>query len=70
MGDLRRQVVCGLAAVRRPAGPGVLLRRTAFSAFAITIVLLVLVLMPGSGTESNGTRGWFVVAGLSMQPSG
>ena len=45
------------------------LRRTAFSAFAITIVLLVLVLIPGIGHESNGTRGWFVVAGLSMQPS-
>ncbi|AKK30655.1 cell division protein FtsW [Mycobacterium sp. EPa45] len=45
------------------------LRRTAFSAFAITIVMLVLVLIPGIGHESNGSRGWFVVAGLSMQPS-
>ena len=45
------------------------LRRTAFSAFVITLVLLVLVLIPGIGHESNGTRGWFVVAGLSMQPS-
>jgi cell division protein FtsW len=45
------------------------LRRTAFSAFAVTIVLLVLVLIPGIGHESNGSRGWFVVAGLSMQPS-
>ena len=45
------------------------LRRTAFSGFAFTIVLLVLVLIPGIGHESNGTRGWFVVAGLSMQPS-
>jgi cell division protein FtsW len=45
------------------------LRNTAFSAFAVTIVLLVLVLIPGIGHESNGTRGWFVVAGLSMQPS-
>ncbi|WP_407666417.1 putative lipid II flippase FtsW [Mycobacterium pinniadriaticum] len=45
------------------------LRRTAFSAFAVTIVMLVLVLIPGIGRESNGTRGWFVVAGLSMQPS-
>ena len=45
------------------------LRRTAFSAFAITIVLLVLVLIPGIGHESNGSRGWFIVAGLSMQPS-
>lgn len=45
------------------------LRRTAFSAFAVTIVLLVLVLIPGIGHESNGSRGWFVFAGLSMQPS-
>jgi cell division protein FtsW len=45
------------------------LRRTAFSAFALTIVMLVLVLIPGIGHEANGTRGWFVFAGLSMQPS-
>ncbi len=45
------------------------LRRIAFSAFAFTIVLLVLVLIPGVGHESNGTRGWFIIAGLSMQPS-
>jgi len=46
-----------------------LLRRTAFSAFAITIVMLVLVLIPGIGHEANGSRGWFVIAGFSMQPS-
>ncbi len=45
------------------------MRRTAFSAFAVTIVLLVLVLIPGIGHESNGTRGWFVIGGISMQPS-
>ncbi len=45
------------------------LRRIAFSAFAVTIVMLVLVLIPGIGHEANGSRGWFVVAGLSMQPS-
>ena len=45
------------------------LRRAAFPAFATTIVLLVLVLIPGIGHVANGTRGWFVVAGLSMQPS-
>ncbi len=49
--------------------PVAFLRRTAFSAFALTIVMLVLVLIPGIGHESNGTRGWFVVAGISMQPS-
>lgn len=46
-----------------------LMRRLAFPAFATTIGLLVLVLVPGIGTMSNGTRGWFVVAGFSMQPS-
>jgi cell division protein FtsW len=35
----------------------------------VTIALLVLVLIPGIGKEANGSRGWFVVAGLSMQPS-
>jgi cell division protein FtsW len=45
------------------------MRRIAFSGFAFTIVLLVLVLVPGIGKEANGSRGWFVVAGFSMQPS-
>lgn len=45
------------------------LRRTAFLAFGFTIAMLVLVLIPGIGHESNGTRGWFVIAGLSIQPS-
>lgn len=45
------------------------LRRTSFSMFAFTIFLLVLVLIPGIGKVANGTRGWFVVGGLSMQPS-
>ena len=45
------------------------LRATAFSAFSLTIVMLVLVLIPGIGHVANGTRGWFVIGGLSMQPS-
>ncbi len=45
------------------------LRRVAFAGFASTIVLLVLVLIPGIGQIANGTRGWFVIGGLSMQPS-
>jgi cell division protein FtsW len=49
--------------------PVQLMRNLAFSGFAISIVLLVLVLIPGIGTEANGSRGWFVVAGFSMQPS-
>jgi cell division protein FtsW len=46
-----------------------LMRSLAFSGFALTVVMLVLVLIPGIGNEANGSRGWFVVAGLSMQPS-
>ncbi|MGH3563432.1 MAG: FtsW/RodA/SpoVE family cell cycle protein, partial [Mycobacterium sp.] len=45
------------------------MRQIAFAGFAVTVVLLVLVLIPGIGTVANGSRGWFVVAGLSMQPS-
>src|SRR5690242_2827332 len=45
------------------------LRRLAFPGFAFTIVLLILVLIPGIGKVANGSRGWFVVAGFSMQPS-
>ncbi|HXY62804.1 MAG TPA: putative lipid II flippase FtsW [Mycobacterium sp.] len=45
------------------------MRQVAFSGFALTIVMLVLVLIPGIGKEANGSRGWFVVAGFSMQPS-
>jgi cell division protein FtsW len=53
-------------ALRMPVN---LMRRMAAPAFAITLVLLVLVLIPGIGKEANGSRGWFVVFGLSMQPS-
>jgi cell division protein FtsW len=49
--------------------PVQLMRSLAFSGFALTIVMLVLVLVPGIGKEANGSRGWFVVAGFSMQPS-
>jgi len=46
-----------------------IMRSLAFTGFAITVVLLVLVLVPGIGKVANGSRGWFVVAGFSMQPS-
>src|SRR5258705_2317197 len=49
--------------------PVQLMRSMAFSGFALTIVMLVLVLVPGIGKEANGSRGWFVIAGFSMQPS-
>ncbi|RAV16199.1 putative lipid II flippase FtsW [Mycolicibacterium sp. GF69] len=49
--------------------PVQLMRSLAFSGYALSVVLLILVLIPGIGTVSNGSRGWFVVAGFSMQPS-
>jgi cell division protein FtsW len=49
--------------------PVQLMRSLSFSGFALTVVMLVLVLIPGIGKEANGSRGWFVIAGLSMQPS-
>ncbi|SPM36310.1 Bacterial cell division protein FtsW, lipid II flippase [Mycobacterium rhizamassiliense] len=45
------------------------LRRLAFTGYVVTIILLVLVLVPGIGHLANGSRKWFVVAGFSMQPS-
>ncbi len=45
------------------------IRRMAFSSYAVTVILLVLVLIPGIGNLANGSRKWFVVAGFSMQPS-
>ena len=62
----RRRAVAFYIALRMPVS---FMRRLAFPGFAITIVMLVLVLIPGIGKESNGSRGWFVVAGFSMQPS-
>lgn len=53
-------------ALRMPVS---MMRRLAFPGFAFTVVLLVLVLIPGIGKVANGSRGWFVVAGFSMQPS-
>ena len=49
--------------------PVQVMRKLAFTGFAVSIVLLVLVLIPGIGKVANGSRGWFVVAGFSMQPS-
>jgi len=49
--------------------PIALIRRMALPAFVISLVLVALVLVPGIGHLSNGARGWFVIAGFSMQPS-
>lgn len=46
-----------------------LLRRAAGPMIVVTTILLALVLIPGVGTLSQGARRWFVVYGLSVQPS-
>lgn len=45
------------------------IRKWSLAAFAVTVVMLVLVLIPGIGTLSQGTRGWFVIGPISLQPS-
>lgn len=49
--------------------PIAFMRRMALPAFVVSLILVALVLVPGIGHMSNGARGWFVVAGFSMQPS-
>jgi len=45
------------------------IRSVAFTGYVVTVILLVLVLVPGIGNLANGSRKWFVIAGFSMQPS-
>ncbi|MGE0376364.1 MAG: FtsW/RodA/SpoVE family cell cycle protein, partial [Planctomycetaceae bacterium] len=49
--------------------PGRFWLQSAPWAFAITILLLILVLAPGVGTEVNGAKRWLRYGPLSLQPS-
>ncbi|GGG05486.1 putative lipid II flippase FtsW [Rhodococcoides trifolii] len=46
-----------------------LLRKLSFPLFLLSIVMLVLVLIPGIGSEAQGARRWFVLGSVSFQPS-
>ena len=45
------------------------LRKKANLILGICFILLVLVLIPGIGTVRNGSRSWFGIGGLGVQPS-
>jgi cell division protein FtsW len=46
------------------------LRYLAIPIFVVTLVLLVIVLLPGIGAEINGSRRWIVIPGVgTLQPS-
>ncbi|WP_084535256.1 putative lipid II flippase FtsW [Nocardia yamanashiensis] len=45
------------------------MRRLSFPVFALSVVALVLVLIPGIGSEVQGSRRWFDFGLVSVQPS-
>ncbi|WUD62930.1 putative lipid II flippase FtsW [Nocardia sp. NBC_00511] len=45
------------------------MRQLSFPVFAISVVMLVLVLIPGIGSEVQGSRRWFDLGFVSVQPS-
>jgi cell division protein FtsW len=58
-------LVAMVVALRLPIG---LIRRWAPIALIGVAFLLLLVLVPGLGVKINGSRGWFRIAGQSLQP--
>lgn len=45
------------------------LRRLSFPAFALSVLALLLVLIPGIGSEAQGSRRWFSFGFIHLQPS-
>ncbi|WP_067675093.1 putative lipid II flippase FtsW [Nocardia miyunensis] len=45
------------------------LRRLSFPMFAISVLALVLVLIPGIGSQAQGSRRWFDIGFIHVQPS-
>ena len=44
-------------------------RRFSVIIFGLTLILLILVLIPGLGSKFGGSRSWFTVGSISFQPS-
>lgn len=44
-------------------------KRLIYPIFGVTLVMLVLVLIPGVGVIQNGSRRWFSMGGMSFQPA-
>ncbi len=44
-------------------------KKTAPITFGFSLLLLILVLIPGVGSKLGGARSWFIIGGLSFQPA-
>ncbi len=68
----RQMVAAGLGVVAMAVGMKVgwrKLARLAYPLLLVTLVLLVLVLIPGIGTTAGGARRWIRLPGFSLQPA-